>query len=254
MPSEQIPLLRVPPNRPVREKVSQSLAQLIIRDVATKHLGPGDRLPSEVEMLAEYGVARSSLREGLRILEVLGLIEIRTGPSGGPVLREASIRDFARTASFYLQVNGLTMRELVQARLELEPMLAANAARRMGASVFKQLNEAVEHARLARAADDATWASASFSFHRVITSTSGSRVLDFLSGGISEIYLSRLKTAVVPMEGRDSVLKVHSDIASAIAKGRASAAEKLMRSHMEEYAENIARRYPHVIDTVIDWQ
>jgi GntR family transcriptional repressor for pyruvate dehydrogenase complex len=241
-------------NRPVKEKISQSLAHMIIRDVNARHLQPGDRLPSEVDMLAQYGVARSSLREGLRILEILGLIEIRTGPSGGPIVRNVDVRDFARTTSFYLQVNGLKMGELVEARLDLEPMLAAKAAGRQEPELLNALRTAIERADTALTADDMTWATASFSFHRAITSFSGNRVLDFMAGGLSEIYLTRLKAAVVPMEGREGVQATHREIASSIAAGRVAKAERLMKTHMAEYAESIARRHPHVMDTAIDWE
>ena len=239
--------------RLAREKIALSLAQDILADVAAQQLQPGDRLQSEAEMLTHYGVARSSLREGLRILEVLGLIDIRTGPGGGPVVRQVSTRDFARTSSFYLQANGMTMRELVQARLDLEPMLVANAARRRDPELVERLRAANKRASDHLLADDPSWADASLDFHRVVTGFSGNRVLDFLAGALSEIYQTRLKAAVVPMEGREAVHATHTAIAAAIAAGQPKKAERLMRAHMADYAESVARRHPHVMETVIDW-
>jgi DNA-binding FadR family transcriptional regulator len=239
--------------RLTREKIALTLAQDILRDVAAQQLQPGDRLQSEADMLTHYGVARSSLREGLRILEVLGLIDIRTGPGGGPVVRQVSARDFARTSSFYLQANGMTMRELVQARLDLEPMLVANAARRRDPAIVERLRAANERAAAHLLADDASWADASLDFHRVVTGFSGNRVLDFLAGALSEIYQTRLKAAVVPMEGREGVHATHTAIAAAIAAGKPDKAERLMRAHMTDYAASVAERYPRVMDTVIDW-
>lgn len=242
------------PRRFGREKISLALAQDILRDVAKQGLKPGDRLPSEAEMLTHYGVARSSLREGLRILEVLGLIEIRTGPGGGPVVRKVDVSDFGRTTSFYLQANGLTMRELVQARLDLEPMLVANAARRRDPDLVERLRAANDAAAEKLDADDVSWSEVSNSFHRVLALYSGNRVLDFLTGALSEIYRTRLKSAVVPMEGRESVHATHKEIAAAIAAGKSEKAERLMRAHMTDYASRVAERFPQVMDSIIDWE
>lgn len=234
-------------------KVSHTLAQEILREVAARKLTRGDRLPPEAEMLVEYGVARSSLREALRILEVLGLIEIRTGPAGGPVVRDVTTSDFARTATFYLQANGLTMRELVDARIELEPFLAESAARKRDPELISLLNESNDLSLAHIDDDDARWAAASMQFHRVVSGFSGNRVLDFLAGALGEIYSVRLSSSVIPLDHREETHATHVAIAEAIAGGDAERTGHLMRLHMAEYARHIADRFPTVMDTVIDW-
>lgn len=242
------------PRRTLRtNKVSQNVAQEILREVAEKGLQAGDRLPLEAEMLQSYGVARSSLREALRILEVLGLIEMKTGPFGGPVVRDVTVNDFARTATFYLQANGLTMRELVEARIELEPFLAENAARRRDPELIARLHEANEQS-LAHIDDDGPqWAAHSTEFHRVVSSFSGNRVLDFLAGTLTDIYFARLSSSVITLDQREETHAIHTAIAEAIAAGDAERTGELMRSHMADYARHIADRFPTVMDTVIDW-
>ena len=64
-------------------------------------------------MIEEYGVGRAFVREALRILEVQGLISIKAGPGGGPVVAEVSTRDFGRMSTLYFQVGGMTFRELI---------------------------------------------------------------------------------------------------------------------------------------------
>src|SRR4051812_18011504 len=67
-------------------KTSEIVARDVVRDISNGGLQPGDGLPSESAMLEQYGVSRESLREGLRLLEVQGLIRIRRGPGGGPIV------------------------------------------------------------------------------------------------------------------------------------------------------------------------
>ena len=81
-------------------------------------------------MMAEYGVGRGTLREALRILEVNGLIASRPGPGGGPVVMEASTHDFGRMASLFFNARGVTLRDLMEARLIMEPIAARLAAER----------------------------------------------------------------------------------------------------------------------------
>ena len=60
-------------------------------------LGSGDRLPLEAAMVEQYGVSRASLREALRLLEVQGLIRLKPGPGGGPVVGAVEAANLART-------------------------------------------------------------------------------------------------------------------------------------------------------------
>ena len=77
---------RAPRRRAV--KVAESVAREILHDIADRQLPPGATLPSEAEMVETFNVARASLREALRILEVYGLIRIKPGPGGGPVVAD----------------------------------------------------------------------------------------------------------------------------------------------------------------------
>ncbi|MCW2622964.1 MAG: FadR family transcriptional regulator, partial [Frankiales bacterium] len=110
-------------------KMSESVAQDIVRDVVTQGLGVGDRLPSESAMLEQYGVSRESLREALRILEVQGLISIRRGPGGGPSVSGIDPRDLARTSALYFHLAGATYSELFEAWQATEPLLTEKVAR-----------------------------------------------------------------------------------------------------------------------------
>ena len=234
-------------------KVAEMLAQEILRDVADRGLEPGDRLPSERDMGLQYGVARSSAREGLRILEVLGLVEIRTGAGGGPSVRRVEVADLARTAGFYFQASGMMMRELVQARLELEPVLAANAARRCDPAVVAQLVAANRWAESSVGTPNDEWMSASFELHRIVATNSGNQVLDLLVGALTELYIVRLWKAAVPVSERRNVCDVHHRIVAAIGDGDAVRAEALMRAHVADFVSHLATRFPELIETAIEW-
>src|SRR5215204_5074996 len=82
------------------DKVSEVVAREILSEITEQDLQPGAKLGPESEMLERYDIGRSSLREALRILEVYGVITIKPGPGGGPVVRRLSSRDFAHLMTF----------------------------------------------------------------------------------------------------------------------------------------------------------
>jgi len=77
-------------------KISETIARDILDDIVVRQLPPGTMLASEAVMLDRYGVGRASLREALRILEIHGLIKIKPGPRGGPVVAEVTSSDLGR--------------------------------------------------------------------------------------------------------------------------------------------------------------
>ena len=93
-------------------KTSETVARDIVHSVVAGGLGQGDSLPSEARMLEQYGVSRESLREGLRLLEAQGLITLRRGPGGGPVVGAVDPANLGRASTLYYHLVGATYGEL----------------------------------------------------------------------------------------------------------------------------------------------
>src|SRR5579862_3784564 len=81
--------------RPRTVKTAETVAAAIVRDIVARGLATGDALPSENAMLEHYRVSRASLREGLRLLEVQGLIRLKPGPGGGPLVGAVDPKNLA---------------------------------------------------------------------------------------------------------------------------------------------------------------
>jgi GntR family transcriptional repressor for pyruvate dehydrogenase complex len=242
--------------RPLRRgsKVSETVARDIVRRIGAAQLPPGTQLPAEAQMLADYGVGRASLREALRILEVHGLISIKPGPRGGPVVAGAHTRDFGRMSTLYFQVGGMTFRELIEARLILEPVMARLAAERRDPDLLEKLMSAGTHAETDGVTDDDVYLQTSSDFHRLVAEMAGNSILYLFSHSLEDIFHDRVSGMLFPVSRRGEVVSAHSAIANAIARGQASHAEKLMRDHMTEYANYVKRRHPALWDEVVDWR
>lgn len=237
------------------EKVSEVIAREIIGDIVQRQLPPGTLLPSEVEMLEKYDVGRASLREALRILEVHGLIAIKPGRGGGPIVADASDRHFARMATMFFQLSGATYRDLMAARLIIEPMMTRVVAQRNDDVVRNALVRALDSTEAALSLEDSSqYVSSTTEFHSVILSVSGNPILDIFGEALKHIFAERVSSALFPRERRDEIAKQHRQIADAIIAGDADLAEALMREHMIEYQQQHASRHPGLLDEVVSWR
>lgn len=234
------------------EKVASLVARQIVRTIVDRELDVGSPMEPEAVMLDRFGVSRASLREALRILETQGLITIKPGPGGGPSVADVDSHDFARMATLFFQVLRVRFREVVEARLIIEPVMAGLAATRHDPQLEDRLVEIV--ARGDAADDDAEWLAASHEFHTMVLSMSGNSLLNLLGQSLKDIYTDRVAGLTFPAADREHVRGVHGDIARAIADGDANVAEKLMREHMVEYSRSVEERHPGLMDEIVDWR
>lgn len=214
-------------------KRSEQIAAAISDDIVTEDLQPGDRLPNEAAMVDRFGVGRGSLREALRILEVHGVISLRSGPGGGPVVESLSPRDVARSLSLYLSRAQASILELAQARLLLEPWVARLAAESQDAEGLDRLQQAIDYEK-SIPVGDRTYIEAANLFHFALTSMTGNKVIDLVATTLKDMYTTRVVNEVPMGEvaHQEHLLREHAAIAKAIFDGDGVRAETLSREHM----------------------
>ena len=115
-------------------------------------------------MLEEYQVGRGTLRESLRFLELQGIISLKPGPGGGPVVERPEATSLATSLMLLLQFADAQYRVVAEARVALEPTMARLAAERMTAESLLQASDAAHSWRCrSLSCRAATWPVASFS-------------------------------------------------------------------------------------------
>ena len=224
----------------------------ILDEIIEEGLKPGDRLPTEASMLEQFDVGRASIREALRILEIYGLIEIRQGQRGGPIVAELNARDLGRSLTFFFYITGATYDELLEARLLIEPPMARLAAERQDPKLLEELRISLEHEATAPEEDYLHCAN---TFHYIVAGASGNRVLDLLGRSMRGLYADRLTAdGLFPDEGRPKVRNLHAKIGALILEGKGQRAEKLMREHLQELADLQRSLTPWVMDERVKWR
>ncbi|MYI69901.1 MAG: FadR family transcriptional regulator, partial [Boseongicola sp. SB0673_bin_14] len=120
-------------SRPVQ--VAESIKDWVVAE----GLKAGDRLPGEADLIVRFGMAKGTIREAMRILEAQGLIKTRTGPGGGSFVHEVSRQRAKALLGNYFFFKDLTIGDIYQLRLTLEPELAASLAGNLPEDVLQLL-------------------------------------------------------------------------------------------------------------------
>jgi DNA-binding FadR family transcriptional regulator len=234
------------------EKLSEVLAREIVRDL--RNLPPTTMLPPEATMLETYQVGRASLREALRLLEVQGLIVIRPGPGGGPMVAQVDSLHYSRISSLYYHMSDATYQDVVEARSVIEPVLARLVAERADPDDLRALEDFIEGHTRDRPEDQdyETYVEDASGFHAMLVGMAGNPVLSLTAHSLQDVLLDRVH-GLYPLEERARVHKVHVAIAQGILDGDGDEAERLMREHMDEYVDVTRSRHPGVIEGIVDW-
>ncbi len=233
---------RRPTSRPSRAlKTGEVVADRLRRQIARGELLVGDRLASEEELTAHFGIARTTLREALRILESQQLIEIRRGRGGGPVVTMPAVDSLALGIAVLLQLQRTTVGDLDQARAIIEPRLAAELARCHSQDDLDALAAAIQAADDAAENDDRqAFGAAVVVLHETIVERAGNETLALFSRLlhtlVAQYYLGSAFNAADSQMRR--AVRSYRRFLSLVADGDAAGAEGHWRKQMAYTSSN----------------
>lgn len=232
------------------EKVAESVAREIIRSVSG--LEPGTRLPSESAMLDAYGVSRASLREALRILEVQGLVTMKPGPGGGPIMLGPSPEDLGKTQTLFFHLLDAKYSDLLDTLVAIEPLVAREAAERRDRKAVEPLRVFLHERPDVDDTEQYRWHSVGF--HSTLAAVCGNPVLGILVRSLREIVVIRLGSAMFSEnDERSGIVHAHEAVAQAVLDGDAEAAHQAMKRHLDEFSLRANDRHSGLLAEKIDW-
>lgn len=239
-PPEKITLLApLKPQRNRTVEVSERIAALI----TSGQLQPGERLPTEAELMEAMGVSRTVVREAVAALKADGLVLTRQG-AGAFVASDAARMPFRIDPDSLSSIDDVIA--VMELRLAVEVEAAALAAERAPPGEVRAIDqalEAIDHA----IADGQSAVAEDFAFHQAIAKATGnahfSSFLTFL--GVHVIPRQRVRSTMTSGEERTRYLKrfqsEHEEIAAAIRKGDSTRARTAMRLHLEKSLQRYRR-------------
>jgi GntR family transcriptional repressor for pyruvate dehydrogenase complex len=213
-----------------REAVPQQIVSRLLDLIQQRHLGPGDRLPAERELAATMGVSRSSLREALRALTVLGVCEMRHGT--GTYVSSLEPDLLVRPLSFVLSLSDGGFDQLFEARKVVEPAIAALAAGRIDDATVDRLDALVRRADTVIENPEA-FLVADVELHDIIREAAGNAILGRFMESIHALGLASRRSTGAAQKVRAQSVKDHREIVAALRGRDAAGAADAMHRHLD---------------------
>jgi GntR family transcriptional repressor for pyruvate dehydrogenase complex len=220
-----------------RDKVYEGVAKQIER-LILKRLQPGDKLPSERELAEMLRVSRSSIRDAIRSLELMGMVEPRQG--AGTIVRELSSESMLNPIANAVKRKGELIGELLDFRKMLEPQLAARAATRVSDEEVSEMEEILDRQEKRLRAGESTVGEDS-EFHYAIALASGNSVVLKVLDTLMDLLRDSRERGLQEDGRQQKSLGGHRRILAAIKRRDSEAAKVAMRRHIEDVEEIVMK-------------
>jgi GntR family transcriptional repressor for pyruvate dehydrogenase complex len=221
-----------PFDRSRRETISTEIARQLLAYLLAGDIHPGQKIPSERQLSEALGVGRSVVREALKSLTLLGLVEVRQGD--GTYLRSTESSLLPDSIDWGLLLSQKRTRDLIEARRLLEEILAGLAAERRDDADLAALRDLLEEMRRATTTHDAdAFTAADVAFHLRISHSARNETLGQVLQRVAtllKVWVSRVMHAA---ESFAPSLDEHVRVLEAVEAQDAAAAREAMRSHLE---------------------
>jgi GntR family transcriptional repressor for pyruvate dehydrogenase complex len=215
-----------------RTNLQEAVTRRILDIIRGAALQPGDRLPPARALAERCAVAVPTVREALRRLEATGVVEIRHG--SGIYLRPSFNRVVLPNPNL-ATLHRDTISDLLQARILLEPPMAALAAERAADAELDELGSLLNTAEACvRARDDTTLHEINMSFNRRITTLSGNKVVSQILDSLTQVYRPEQREILDLYNDRKRDYAEHRQILDALHRHASEDAHDLMRHHLAD--------------------
>ena len=219
------------------EKVSDNIISQIRDSILSGQLKPGDRLASEKELISQFGVSKATMREALRVLEVMGLIEIRKGISGGAFVAEVDMRTTIHSIINFLHFQPISIKEITMLRYLIEPTVARIAAVRTTHKDIQRLREIIGET----VASEETEVSKEIGFHRYLARIAENTLLILIIDFIDNLLRSLKSKLNLDPEFYQGVRKAHQLILECLIQKAPQAAAIAMANDLLEVGSYMSR-------------
>jgi len=224
-------LRTIPRTKSVPEQILDEITRLITEGV----LKPGDRLPSESELAESFGVGRSSLREAMRALQLLGVVEVVQGK--GTFLRETHVLPLAINWTHLASTDLIS--QIMEVRQIIEVAMAQLAAERATEEDIAVMQAAIERAAKA-GGDPEVSGRASVDFHVALAEATHNEVLSLMYRTVRGLYLETARRTQATPASIEDRLRDHRRLLESIQRHDPELASRLMAEHIEKGKQYLA--------------
>jgi DNA-binding FadR family transcriptional regulator len=214
------------------EEILDQLEQALLNG----HLAAGRRLPPERDFAAALGVSRTSVREAIRVMEALGLVDINRGPAGA-VLRTEPGNAFAEILRLHLALDHYSWASIVELREILEAWAFGEAARRGDERLVAELAQLLR--KMAEPeVDPPTFLDLDVAFHSAVVSASENELAAGILAGCGTVVRKGMFEGITAGAWSDTIRRLiddHRQLYELISRGEADLASSFVREHIRRW-------------------
>lgn len=225
---------------PVRRvRAYEAIVEQVEMAIRNGDLLPGDRLPSERDLMTQFALSRSTIREALRVLESNGLVGSRPGDQRGVEVLAFSTRALSQSIHSLVQLERLTLPDLIYFRMLVEGTLAGLAAGFRTEANLQTLKDSIDAMRSAAGTTADAYSEADVAFHEVVSEIAGNRLLIVCNGvvraSVHNLIAERIASGARKQEQMLEAVQRHEVLYDAIRTGDAQLATRVSRTNLFEY-------------------
>jgi GntR family transcriptional repressor for pyruvate dehydrogenase complex len=213
-----------------KDSLSEKIVDRLLQLIREKQLKPGDRLPPERELAVSMGVSRPSLREALRALSVMKIIENRQG--SGTFITSLEPEMLVEHLDFIIALNDKAFLDLFQARKILEVGLVTLAAQCISDTELSALEGCLERSE-GSIQDPETFLQTDLELHQRITEAARNQILSLFMKSINDLNIASRRRTGEQRTVREQTLKDHHRILAALKAHNPQQAAQAMRDHLD---------------------
>ena len=224
--------------KPIKQfRISEEVLSQLKESILLGKFKSGEKLPSERELTEEFQVSRGVIREAIRILEITGFVTLRQGHTGGAFVTDLSFDHVGNAFLDLFLANKVSIPELANVRLFVEPEVARLAALNATEEDRKRLTEAQEGEFLSVSTTTARIIQFQ-RVHHVIAESCQNHFYEAISKSMLRLTFEVVE-AVDPDHEALHMPGEHKHIIDAIINANAEAARAAMQTHMEKFCKNL---------------
>jgi DNA-binding FadR family transcriptional regulator len=228
----------IPQHKIRRRRLSEELTAQLRKHIIDKGLKPGDALLTEQEMVEQFGVSRTVVREATKALDFLGIIG--AVPRRGMVLDHFDFGRVSEYFGFHFALSDYPKEKLLKARVVIETgaLFYTMQAMKTKADLYPRLRKLAEVLPNADNSADPRWIDYDIAFHRGLVDASDITPLASFCD-LLQAFFRKFRDRVGSGNARGG-RKGHIEIVENLHKGKLDAATTLLRRHLSWYEEDVA--------------
>ena len=217
------------------DRVSNAIIAQIKDAIFQRRLVTGDKLPSERQLMEQFGASRVTVREALRALENSGMIEVKRGAEGGAFIRDPNTKFVNNFLQDMFSMGKIRISDLTEARLAVEPYSVRIATERIKDDILEQIRLNIRETKENLERGNSTDARLlNLEFHRLIAQASSNPVIFFVLDSIMDIMESNISSVILSAKPVEQTLQYHEEIYTAMKTHDDQRAEKTMLKHIQD--------------------